>query len=159
MFVTGVQTCALPIFIPKVYNFHAPQEDMPQTSWKALTQDNVMDFSALAYFFAKAMYEKTNIPIGIINASWGGTPVEAWVSEEGLRQFPLYINDKRQYEDDKFCTHIKQVENEKFRHWNESLYRGDAGLHEATPWYSENYDDHTWQEVDMFSAEIGRAHV
>ena len=60
------------IIIPKVYNFHAPQEDMPQTSWKALTQDNVMDFSALAYFFAKAMYEKTNIPIGIINASWGG---------------------------------------------------------------------------------------
>ena len=85
----------------------------------------------------------------------GGTPVEAWVSEEGLRQFPLYINDKRQYEDDKFCTHIKQVENEKFRHWNESLYRGDAGLHEATPWYSENYDDHTWQEVDMFSADWG----
>lgn len=143
------------IIIPKVYNFHTPQEDMPQTSWKALTQDNVMDFSALAYFFAKAMYEKTNIPIGIINASWGGTPIEAWVSEEGLRQFPLYINDKRQYEDDNFCTHIKQVKNEKFRHWNESLYRGDAGLHEATPWYSENYDDHTWQEVDMFSADWG----
>ena len=143
------------IIIPKVYNFRTPQEDMPQTSWKALTQENVMDFSALAYFFAKAIYEETNIPIGIINASWGGTPIEAWVSEEGLRQFPLYINDKRQYEDDNFCTHIKQVENEKFRHWNESLYRGDAGLHEATPWYSENYDDHTWQEVDMFSAGWG----
>lgn len=85
-----------------------PQEDMQQTSWKALTQDNVMDFSALAYFFAKAMYEKTNIPIGIINGQLGGTPVEAWVSEEGLRQFPLYINDKRQYEDDKFCTHTSK---------------------------------------------------
>lgn len=143
------------IIIPKVYNFRAPQEDMPQTSWKTLTQDNVMEFSALAYFFAKAIYEKTNIPIGIINASWGGTPVEAWISEEGLKQFPLYINDKRQYEDDCYRTHIKQVENERFRHWNESLYRGDAGLHEATPWYSGNYDDNTWQEVDMFSTDWG----
>lgn len=141
------------IIIPKVYNFHAPQEDMPQTSWKALTQENVMKFSALAYFFAKAIYEKTNIPVGIINASWGGTPIEAWISEEGLRQFPLYINDKRQYEDDNYCTHIKQVENEKFRHWNESLYRGDTGLHESPPWYSENYDDNAWQEIDMFSAD------
>lgn len=137
--------------VPKTYNFHAPQEDMPRASWKALTQDNVMEFSALAYFFAKALYEKTNIPIGIINASWGGTPVEAWVSEEGLGQFPLYVNDKRQYEDDSYCAHIKEVENEKFLRWNQSLYRGDAGLHEATPWYDENYDDSAWQEVDMFS--------
>lgn len=143
------------ITVPKVFNFHAPQEDMPQTSWKTLTQDNVMEFSALAYFFAKELYEKTNIPIGIVNASWGGTPVEAWISEEGLKQFPLYINDKRQYEDDSYCKHIKQLENESFRRWNESLYRGDAGLQEATPWYSENYDDHAWQEVDMFSADWG----
>ncbi len=141
--------------VPKVYNFHAPQEDMPQTSWKALTQANVMEFSALAYFFAKELYERTNIPIGLINASWGGTPVEAWISEEGLKPFPLYINDKRRYEDDDYCAHIKQVENEHFRRWNEALYRGDSGLHEATPWYSEAYDDAAWPEVDMFSSDWG----
>lgn len=50
-----------------------------------------MEFSALAYFFAKEMYEKTGIPVGLINSSWGGTPVEAWISEEGLKEFP-YIS-------------------------------------------------------------------
>lgn len=50
------------IIIPKVYNFHAPQETLSATSWKPMTQENVMNFSALAYFFAKEMYEKPKCP-------------------------------------------------------------------------------------------------
>lgn len=141
--------------VPKVYNFHAPQETLSATSWKPLTQENVMSFSALAYFFAKEMYAKTGIPVGLINSSWGGTPVEAWISEEGLKEFPLYINDKRLYEDDGYCARIKKLESENFRRWNATLYRGDAGLHEATPWYATNYDDSRWQEVDMFARTWG----
>lgn len=143
------------IIVPKEYDFHAPQEDLSATGWKPLTQENVMDFSALAYFFAKEMYEKTGIPVGIINSSWGGTPVEAWISEEGLEEFPLYINAKRQYEDDAYCARIKQVEGESFRRWNSALYRGDAGLHEPTPWYAPDYDDRNWQTVNMFSRTWG----
>lgn len=143
------------IIVPKEYDFHAPQEDLSATGWKPLTQENVMDFSALAYFFAKEMYEKTGIPVGIINSSWGGTPVEAWISEEGLKEFPLYINAKRLYEDDAYCARIKQVEGESFRRWNSALYRGDAGLHEPTPWYAPGYDDRNWQTVNMFSHTWG----
>lgn len=138
------------ILIPQEYNFHAPQEELSATGWKTLTQENVMDFSALAYFFAKEMYEKTGIPVGLINSSWGGTPVEAWISEEGLKEFPLYINSKRLYEDDAYCSHIKKLEGENFYRWNLSLYRGDAGLHESIPWYAANYDDNSWQTVNMF---------
>ncbi len=143
------------IIVPKVYNFHAPQDDMPQTSWKPLTQENVMEFSALAYFYAKAIYEKTGVPVGLVNSSWGGTPVEAWISEEGLKNFPLYINDKRQYEDDAYCAHIKKVEGENFYRWNRALYLGDAGLHETIPWYATDYDDSNWKPLDMFSSEWG----
>ena len=143
------------IIIPKVYNFHAPQETLSATSWKPMTQENVMNFSALAYFFAKEMYEKTKVPVGIINSSWGGTPIEAWISEEGLKEFPIYINDKRLYEDDAYCAHIKKLEGESFYRWNLSLYRSDAGLHEKTPWYASNYDDSNWQTVNMFSSTWG----
>lgn len=143
------------IIIPKVYNFHTPQEGIPATNWKRLTQESVMEFSALAYFFAKEMYEKTGMPIGLINSSWGGTPVEAWISEEGLKEFPLYINAKRLYEDDNYCSNIKKVEGESFYRWNLALYRGDAGLHESTPWYAANYDDSNWQKVNMFSPTWG----
>lgn len=143
------------IIIPKVYNFHAPQETLSATSWKPMTQENVMNFSALAYFFAKEMYEKTKVPVGIINSSWGGTPIEAWISEEGLKEFPIYINDKRLYEDDAYCAHIKKLEGESFYRWNLSLYRSDAGLHEKTPWYASNYDDSNWQTVNMLSLTWG----
>ena len=142
--------------VPNIFNFHAPQTDLPDyVAWKPLTQENVMNFSALGYFFAKAMYEKNNIPVGLINSSWGGTPVEAWISEEGLKEFPKYINDKRQYEDDAYLKSIKQTEGLSFYRWNTSLYRGDAGLHEATPWYAANYNDKDWKTVDLFSTDWG----
>ena len=142
--------------VPNIFNFHAPQADLPDyVAWKPLTQENVMNFSALGYFFAKAMYEKNNIPVGLINSSWGGTPAEAWISEEGLKEFPKYINDKRQYEDDAYLKSIKQTEGLSFYRWNTSLYRGDAGLHEATPWYSANYNDKDWKTVDLFSTDWG----
>ncbi len=143
------------IIVPKEYNFHAPQADLSSASWKPLTQENVMEFSALAYFFAKEMYEKTGVPVGLINSSWGGTPVEAWISEEGLKEFPLYINAKRLYEDDAYCRHIKKLECENFHRWNRALYLGDAGLHEPTPWYAAGYDDNSWQTVNMFSQSWG----
>lgn len=142
--------------VPNIFNFHAPQADLPDyVAWKPLTQENVMNFSALGYFFAKAMYEKNSIPVGLINSSWGGTPVEAWISEEGLEEFPKYINDKRQYEDDAYLKSIKQTEGLSFYRWNTSLYRGDAGLHEATPWYAANYNDKDWKTVDLFSTDWG----
>lgn len=142
--------------VPNIFNFHAPQADLPDyVAWKPLTQENVMNFSALAYFFAKAMHEKNSIPVGLINSSWGGTPVEAWISEEGLKEFPKYINDKRQYEDDAYLKSIKQTEGLNFYRWNTSLYRGDAGLHEATPWYAANYNDKGWKTVDLFSTAWG----
>ena len=142
--------------VPNIFNFHAPQTDLPDyVAWKPLTQENIMNFSALGYFFAKAMYEKNNIPVGLINSSWGGTPVEAWISEEGLKEFPKYINDKRQYEDDAYLKSIKQTEGLSFYRWNTSLYRGDAGLHEATPWYAANYNDKDWKTVDLFSTDWG----
>lgn len=138
--------------VPNIFNFHAPQPDLPQhVAWKPLTRENVMNFSALAYFFAKAKYEKDGIPVGLINSSWGGTPVEAWISEEGLKEFPKYVNDKRQYEDDAYLQSIKQTEGLSFYRWNLSLYRGDAGLHEATPWYAADYNDKDWKTVDLFS--------
>lgn len=144
------------IKIPNTFDFHIPQEDFMQPSgWKALVQPDVMNFSALGYFFAKAMYEKTGVPVGIVNSSWGGTPIEAWISEEGLKEFPRYINDKRQYEDDALLESMKKTENLQSFRWNLSLYKGDVGLHESTPWYASDYDDSAWRSVDLFSTDWG----
>ena len=141
--------------VPKVFDFNNPQEDTPESHWKKCTQENVMEFSALAYFFAKEIYRNTGVPVGLVNASWGGTPVEAWTSEEALKDFPKHINEKRLYEDSGYRDRIKQIEGENFHHWNTVLHEGDPGHHESPAWYEEDYDDSAWQIVDMFSREWG----
>ena len=141
--------------VPQTFDFTAPQEDTPEASWKPCTQENVMNFSALAYFFAKELYKKTGVPVGLVNASWGGTPVEAWMSEEALTPFPKYINEKRIYEDDGYRQRIKQLEGENFYRWNTALDQGDPGLNGSVKWYSDQLDDDDWTEVEMFSREWG----
>ena len=61
----------------------APQIDL-QGSWKVCSPETMIDFSALAYFFARNLQADLNVPIGLINSSWGGTPAEVWMPEEAI---------------------------------------------------------------------------
>jgi sialate O-acetylesterase len=70
---------------------------------KLQTPEDVRRFSAVAYFFAKKIYEKYHVPIGLINASVGGTPIEAWTSEEGLQKFPSQLNVIQKIKDTSLC--------------------------------------------------------
>ncbi len=74
----------------------APQEDvsagisvygvpLPTLQWKPCSAESVATFSSTAYYFARQLHLELNVPIGIIDASWGGTPAEAWTPIEGLR--------------------------------------------------------------------------
>jgi len=141
--------------VPKVFDFNTEMEDTPAAAWKPCTQENVMEFSALAYFFAKEVYESTGVPVGLVNASWGGTPVEAWMSEEALQPFPKHINEKRIYEDREYCKLIKKLEGQAFHRWNTSLYNGDPGYSGEVKWYDPDFDDKEWKSVGMFSKDWG----
>ena len=56
-------------------------------SWKNCEPENVSEFSATAYYFGLMLYKALNVPIGLINTSWGGTRIEPWMSEEGIKKF------------------------------------------------------------------------
>ena len=75
-------------WIPTMTDLKEPHDDLPTGYWKSANPVDVLEFSAVAYFFAKKIYEKHHVPIGLINASVGGTPIEAWTSEQGLKEFP-----------------------------------------------------------------------
>lgn len=61
-----------------------------EAAWVECTPKNVELFSAAAYFFGKRLHKELNVPVGLIHSSWGGTPVEAWMSEEYLKEFAQY---------------------------------------------------------------------
>ena len=61
------------------------QEFMQVKPWDCCSTETVSDFSAVAYFFGRELYKKLNVPIGLIDCSWGGTRAEAWISEAGFK--------------------------------------------------------------------------
>ncbi|ADV81115.1 sialate O-acetylesterase [Terriglobus saanensis] len=60
-----------------------PLTDSADT-WTECTPDTAANFSAVAYFFGREISEKENVPIGLIDTTWGGTPAHAWISLEGI---------------------------------------------------------------------------
>lgn len=83
------------IIQPHGYVPEAPQQEITGGQWKAVTPENIQPLSGVAYFFAKALFDAYKIPQGIIQSAVGGSPIEAWISEDGLQPFPKYIHDIR----------------------------------------------------------------
>ncbi len=51
-------------------------------SWKISSPESAAEFSAMTYYFASDIQKKLNVPVGVINASWGGVGIETWISRE-----------------------------------------------------------------------------
>jgi sialate O-acetylesterase len=62
-----------------------PVGRVPHSGWQVAAPDTLGRFTATGYFFARQVSEKLNIPVGLINASWGGTAIESWIPEPVLR--------------------------------------------------------------------------
>jgi sialate O-acetylesterase len=67
---------------------YQPQTDNEGYAWQVCSPATAGSFSAVGYFFARDLYQRYQVPIGLISSPWGGTPAEAWVSPEALRQLP-----------------------------------------------------------------------
>jgi sialate O-acetylesterase len=65
-----------------------PQENSRNAQWKIAEPEAVNNFSAVAYFFGKILQNKLNVPVGLINISYGGSSAEAWMSAEAMKEFP-----------------------------------------------------------------------
>jgi sialate O-acetylesterase len=58
--------------------------------WQATSPETVERFTAVGYFFARELHRKLGVPIGLVNSSYGGTPVEAWMSPDSLASDPAF---------------------------------------------------------------------
>lgn len=61
-----------------------PQSDLKKGDWKKASPETVGDFTAIGFFFARDIYKKLKVPIGLVHSSWGGSQVESWISREGM---------------------------------------------------------------------------
>lgn len=72
---------------------YTPQEKVV-SPWKVSKPENAGEFTALGYFFARSLQDILNVPVGIIDVSYGGSKVEGWQSREQLANYPEWDVDK-----------------------------------------------------------------
>ena len=83
---------------PNIRLFHVPKfwTMTPQTgvkaAWKTCTPATIPGFSAIGYFFGRELNKNLNIPVGLINSSWGGTRIEPWTPPVGFESVPVLKN-------------------------------------------------------------------
>ena len=75
-----------------------PNEDVT-ARWTECTAETAASFSAAAYFFGKKLHNELKIPVGLINASWGGTKIEPWTRLEALKAFDGFNAMQKLYKD------------------------------------------------------------
>ena len=133
---------------------HGVKDDIRPTSinWKPLTKQNAWLFSAVGSFLGKRMFEKNKVPQGIIVNSWGGTPIEAWISKDSLQKdYPMLLKRMAIYESDNYVRAQMQANGAASRQWNELLDKADAVQDYIQPtcqdadWKTINQDDWSWR--------------
>ena len=132
-------------WIPTLTSLEGPRQDLPAGSWKWANPQDVNQFSAVAYFFAKKIYEKYHVPIGLINASVGGTPIEAWTSEDGFKDFPSILATIQKNKD---TAYVNSTNRAAFAN-RVTRKEQDKGLAGSVKWYEANYAPKGWQTINI----------
>lgn len=130
-------------WVANTTNLLGPKQDLPFGNWKSANPVDILDFSAVAYFFAKALFAKYHVPIGIINASWGGVPIESMMSEDALKDFPSIL---RTVQKNKDTAYINGANRNPFS--SSALPRPqDKGLDQR--WYDPSYTPKEWRTINI----------
>jgi sialate O-acetylesterase len=137
--------------VPQGYNFDAPQPKLPSGKWVKTTPQTVGGFSAVAYFFAEDLYQKYHVPIGIINASVGGSPAQAWISANALKgNFPKYYQTALKYRDSALIHYIQQSDQKRIHAWYRQLQKKDRGYSNSKePWTSPDLSTSDWLRMQI----------
>ncbi|MBB4804685.1 sialate O-acetylesterase [Flavobacterium nitrogenifigens] len=114
--------------VPDEYYFEKERNDFSSGEWISVNPNSVLQFSGVGYFFATEIYEKYQIPIGLINSALGGSPAESWINEEGIKKFPDYEQEYLKFKDGKLEKEIDANDRKVSSDWYKLLNNTDLGL-------------------------------
>lgn len=132
---------------------YSPQADLAGGKWQVCRPEAAGDFSAVAYFFGRKLNQDLNVPIGLINTSWGGTNIETWTSWEVMGKIDPYtmvdIEKEKQ----------ASAEQARLREQYNAAMNLNKGMKEK--WYDPGYSSEGWKKIavpaDWGNTAIGNA--
>ena len=148
-----IATADLPLVrqfkVPKDYDFKRPREDIVGAGWVASTPESVLDFSAVAWFFARSIHARYGVPIGIVNSSYGGSPAEGWLSEEALEDWPHYLEVARRFQEAGYLDGLQADDRAAAEAWHAALDGADEGLRAGAGCAAPGFDDSQWPAMQV----------
>ena len=134
--------------VPKNYTFKEQWKDLPSGRWVAANPETVLDFSAAAWFFAREINSAYNIPVGLLTSAYGGSPAEAWISEENLKQFPEHYDVLQRCKSDSLIEAVAAGDQQRIQSWYRELGQKDAGYGTTgMKWSDPGLDTDDWGEM------------
>ena len=124
---------------------NSPQDNF-NAQWEICSPSTVGAFSGIAYYYARALYKEVQIPIGIINASWGGTDIETWISDEAFTALPS--NVQKQYNMEvvnNLEEYIRQNKGQKQAFLD--AMENDPGINNQ--WFIPGFNTVAWEEMKV----------
>jgi len=131
-----------------------PENDITGGQWEECTPESVKRFSGVGYFFGRELYNKLNVPVGLIHSSWGGTVAETWMSAEIIKDD---VDLKYALEELKNMTPDRYAEIQRQKYLNEMASRFDGkfpfkdeGLvNGKAVWAAINFNDSGWTDINI----------
>jgi sialate O-acetylesterase len=127
----------------------APAQDLEGGAWTTCSPETAASFTAVGYYFAKELHRDLNVPVGLINASWGGTFLEGWMSQQALSKQHGYesvpaITDQQL---EKWFTSVERLYNNYSARLGVTLkdgYKANDSL-----WHLDTVNDASWVDVSF----------
>lgn len=122
------------------------KDDIRHTTinWKPVNKQNAWLFSAVGYFLGKQMFQKNKVAQGIIVNSWGGTPIEAWISKDSLeKDYPMLIKKAQIYQNENYVRAQMQANGAASQQWDKILNEQDPGYTDSS------VNDAEWSQIDQ----------
>ncbi|HTY11463.1 MAG TPA: sialate O-acetylesterase [Bacteroidota bacterium] len=136
--------------VPQTYDFNKPHQDLDSGSWQSATPATVLQFSAVAYFFGKELYEQYKVPIGLINTSLGGSPIESWMSEDALKKFPVAYKEAQRFKDPLLIRKIESEDRARIGKWYALARESDEGHKDPSRlWTSPSLKTSGWPSMKI----------
>ncbi|MFI2743793.1 sialate O-acetylesterase [Zhouia sp. PK063] len=116
--------------------------------WQVCSPSTISDFSAVAYFFARKIWQEKHIPIGLIHSSWGGTVIEAWTSSGALKTIHDFDDNLKAFESENGEKDLQKQYEEKVAKWNELLAEKDKGTQNGKAlWATSDLNTKDWKTM------------
>lgn len=136
-------------FLVKLKSSLEPLDDTVG-KWVVASPATTGEFSAVGYFFARSLQATLKIPVGLIHASWGGTPSEAWTSVPAIDSVPdLKEARERLWTMGKEYPAKRKLYNEQIVAWLKANGREDQPTPDIAPYAGETFDAKGWVPVTL----------